>query len=678
MRLHPSAATTLALLSLLTTPAGAFLSPSLQASRTSTSRFQETTTSEPERVWKVSDEDETPMATRPPVKSRTQRIMEKVIPEGQTGGAGGSSTWEFFERTEANWKRLRNSKEFNYDPKLARGVQDGIPPPPMFVTDDGALGNPKSWWKIRQQALASYEENEVPKLDYDVVVCGGTLGIFIATALQLKGHDVCVIEGGELMGREQEWNISMDEMVELVELGVLTNQDIVDAVTTEFPACRSGFKNEEADTIGSYAENGIGYECITADVLNLGVAPKILIENVKNRFIELGGVVKESTRIQGIDISEKLGAAVKVGGDDDEPITSRLVLDCMGNASPISRQQRYGRKPDGVCCVVGSCAGGYDPETNVQGDIIYTNSEIQDKGDQGMLQYFWEAFPVNIGRNGNRPGSSDVKTTYMFTYLDANEKRPDLLTMMEDYWDMLPIYQPSIQDPEKDLDVKRVLFAYFPTYRDSPLQPNWSRILAVGDASGIQSPLSFGGFGALTRHLDRISTAIDEALENDCLHKDDLAAINPYTPNLSAAWMFQKAMSVRVGKKVNSKFINRLLATNFQVMEEMGIDTIKPFLQDVVRVDGLAGSLTGSFLADPKFTPQIMAHVGIPTLVDWLGHVAMMGVYTANHAVVTPVITPFVNSMKNPRNKFQWRRRMEAWKFGSGSDYILPRDEEYL
>lgn len=412
--------------------------------------------------------------------------------------------------------------------------------------------------------------------------------------------------------------------------------------------------------------------------MNLGVAPKILIENVKNRFIELGGVVKESTRIQGIDISEKLGAAVKVGGDDDEPITSRLVLDCMGNASPISRQQRYGRKPDGVCCVVGSCAGGYDPETNVQGDIIYTNSEIQDKGDQGMLQYFWEAFPVNIGRNGNRPGSSDVKTTYMFTYLDANEKRPDLLTMMEDYWDMLPIYQPSIQDPEKDLDVKRVLFAYFPTYRDSPLQPNWSRILAVGDASGIQSPLSFGGFGALTRHLDRISTAIDEALENDCLHKDDLAAINPYTPNLSAAWMFQKAMSVRVGKKVNSKFINRLLATNFQVMEEMGIDTIKPFLQDVVRVDGLAGSLTGSFLADPKFTPQIMAHVGIPTLVDWLGHVAMMGVYTANHAVVTPVITPFVNSMKNPRNKFQWRRRMEAWKFGSGSDYILPRDEEYL
>ena len=35
--------------------------------------------------------------------------------------------------------------------------------------------------------------------------------------------------------------------------------------------------------------------------------------------------------------------------------------------------------------------------------------------------------------------------------------------------------------------------------------------------SGIQSPLSFGGFGALTRHLKRLAGAIGEALEADCL-----------------------------------------------------------------------------------------------------------------------------------------------------------------
>ena len=92
-------------------------------------------------------------------------------------------------------------------------------------------------------------------------------------------------------------------------------------------------------------------------------------------------------------VSERVGAALDIG-EPAKPITAKLVLDCMGNASPISRQQRYGKKPDGVCAVVGTCAGGYDPKSNTQGDIIYTNTEIQDKGNNGQLQYFWEAFPV--------------------------------------------------------------------------------------------------------------------------------------------------------------------------------------------------------------------------------------------------------------------------------------------
>jgi len=487
-------------------------------------------------------------------------------------------------------------------------------------------------------------------------------------ALQLKGHNVVVLEAGKLKGREQEWNISMKELLELVELGVLTMEDIDMAVKTEFPGCRAGFKNKEVTPLeGGYFDNGVGYECFTPNVLNLGISPSVLIENVSERFKAAGGVVFEGTPLKGIVISETLGAALDVGEDLD-PVTSRLVLDCMGNASPISRQQRYGMQPDGICAVVGSCAGGFDKESNLLGDIIYTNSEIQDKGPNGQLQYFWEAFPVGIGRNGQEPGTSDVKTTYMFTYMDASEGRPSLSSLMDDYWKQLPIYQPSIKDVEKDLDVKRVLFAYFPTYKDSPLRPNYSRVLAVGDASGIQSPLSFGGFGALTRHLERISGAISEALENDLLHKDSLGEINAYTPNLSAAWMFQKAMSVRMGQKVDPKFVNRLLATNFDVMNEMGEATMLPFMQDVVRIDGLAGSLARSFIADPQFMPQIVAHVGIPTLVEWLGHVSMITLYNTLHSI-SPVIEPFVNKMENPKEKYLWRRRMEAWKFGSGNDY---------
>ena len=47
---------------------------------------------------------------------------------------------------------------------------------------------------------------------FDVIVLGGTLGIFLAAALQLNGYKVAVVERNRLVGREQEWNISRADM----------------------------------------------------------------------------------------------------------------------------------------------------------------------------------------------------------------------------------------------------------------------------------------------------------------------------------------------------------------------------------------------------------------------------------------------------------------------------------
>lgn len=175
-------------------------------------------------------------------KSLTQRMMESTSTAGeQIGGAGGASTWAAFLRAEANWKRLRESDEFDYDPDRIAQRRDS-PPLAPFVTDDGGAGSPACWAKLRSQS-----SSDDAKLDYDVVLCGGTLGIFVALSLQLKGHSVCVVEAGKLKGREQEWNISMKELEDLVELGVLTDADLEEAIVTEFPGCRSGFKNEEGE-----------------------------------------------------------------------------------------------------------------------------------------------------------------------------------------------------------------------------------------------------------------------------------------------------------------------------------------------------------------------------------------------------------------------------------------------
>ena len=133
---------------------------------------------------------------------------------------------------------------FDYDPKLllSSHSRSGVggeepgggsahphPPPRRFVTDDGASGNPACWSRLRDVSSGAAE------LDYDVVVCGGTLGIFFAMYLQLQDHRVCVIGAGKLRGREQEWNISMDELDKLARLGILDGDNVDTVITTEFP-----------------------------------------------------------------------------------------------------------------------------------------------------------------------------------------------------------------------------------------------------------------------------------------------------------------------------------------------------------------------------------------------------------------------------------------------------------
>lgn len=100
-----------------------------------------------------------------------------------------------------------------------------------------------------------------------------------------------------------------------------------------------------------------------------------------------------------------------------------------------------------------------------------------------------------------------------------------------------------------------------------------------GAASGIQSPLSFGGFGSLTRHIHRLADAFTEAIQTDSLSKADLGLINGYQPSLSTAWMFQRAMSVPVGGQPKPFFINRALTNNFKSMAKLGDPVLRPFLQ---------------------------------------------------------------------------------------------------
>jgi len=260
----------------------------------------------------------------------------------------------------------------------------------------------------------------------------------------------------------------------------------------------------------------------------------------------------------------------------------------------------------------------------------------------------------------------------MFTYVDAEPARPSLLELLERYWELLPQYQSVELD---SLTVQRVLFGFFPAHRASPTAPAFSRVLPVGDAGGLQSPLSFGGFGALTRHLDRIVSGIDRALACEALSAAELGWLQPYMPNLSAPWLFQKAMSAPVGASPSRDDINGLLRINFRVMERLGEPVLKPFLQDVPQFGALALTIGGMMIDSPLAMPGLLARMGPVAVAEWSMHMAAMVTYTAADMVLREPLRSAADSL-SPKARHQLLCALDAWRFGSGLDYELGENEE--
>lgn len=571
---------------------------------------------------------------------------------------------EFLKVTEAYWKGLRNSTNQPH--------QKG---PTVITTSNSTIEAP----------------------EYDICVCGGTLGILLALALQLRGHRVCVVERRRVDGRAQEWNSSRAELKVLVSLGLLDDTQLETAIVSEWEIARIGFKGME--------------DLHVKKILNLGVDPQLLIGLMKDRFLEGGGAIFERTSFQSAVTSENgvtinvigAGASVPVTAGDTnranavdaadysvspteqqqqqqsytgvpslsrsktkvgrgrKQVNARLLVDCMGHYSPIVKQMRGGAKPEGMVLVVGSCADGIAQEANTTSDFLYTFTDAEND-----MQLFWEAFPAAGGG----------RTTYMFAYADADKRRPSFEELLAKYFRLLPQYQGT---PLSQLQLRRVLFGGFPSYAAAPLRPGFDRVLQVGDASACQSPISFGGFGSMLRHLPRLTDGISETLAIDRLDRSALALLQPYQPSLSASWLFQRSMSMKTGQLQQSAqaehkqskkgwipadHINRLMRCNFGVMQRLGDSVMRPFLQDTIQFWPLVSSMLGMSMRDPIVVARVMIQVGPKVLLGWMRHYFALAAYTLLNTLIRPL------ALRS--GWFRLRRWADAWCWGSGHDGAKP------
>ena len=322
-------------------------------------------------------------------------------------GKGGNASIDGIRRAEMVWQNIQR--------RAARKAQgQDLEPPKQVVRRSGS-----------QRTIPSPADPGTQT--FDVVVCGGTLGILVARALQNQGYSVCIVERGVVRGRDQEWNINAQELEPLVSQGIISREEAAKALQSSWPSSRVGMEGTHA--VEFYAE-----------ALNAGVSPKVLVDAARHRFENDGGVILERTLLQAIDVFDD-GALLQLSQNPpdapDAPegkvqLRARLVLDAMGAGSPIVAQARNGMPPDAACLVVGTMASGYPVEANTSGDYLY-GCTPKTTGHQA----FWEAFP---SANGGKDGTE--RTTYYFTYvLPGLENLPSIADVFEEYVEALPQYQ---------------------------------------------------------------------------------------------------------------------------------------------------------------------------------------------------------------------------------------------
>ena len=184
-------------------------------------------------------------------------------------------------------------------------------------------------------SLVRENQHPLESVDWDVVICGGTLGILIGCTLVMQGLRVALLERGILKGREQEWNISRQELDIFLDLGLLSADELNKTIVTEYNPARVSFFE--------------GTEVWVENVLNIGVDPVYLLETLKNKFLDNGGKLFENTAFEGATVHPN-GVVVNDSLADSLPkkpsnkLSTKLLIDAMGNFSPIAKQARQGKK----------------------------------------------------------------------------------------------------------------------------------------------------------------------------------------------------------------------------------------------------------------------------------------------------------------------------------------------
>lgn len=499
---------------------------------------------------------------------------------------------------------------------------------------------------------------------YDLIYIGGALGVIHAAVMAKLGYKVLLVERLPFGKMNREWNISRSEIQSLVNLGLLTAAEVESIIAREY---KDGF-NKFFD---AYIPNQLKSPILhTPNVLNIALDSEKLLNLCGDKLRSAGGEIWDETEFikADIDASQVVLTLKDLSSQNQHLVSGRLLVDAMGTASPIAWQLNPKRAFDSVCPTVGGVVeSGFEPQVwdSQYGDVLNSHGDIS----RGR-QLIWELFP----------GENKELTIYLFHYHQVNPENPgSLMEMYEDFFTILPEYRRCDMDK---LVWKKPTFGYIPGHfsvgsRDRTVAYN--RLIAIGDAASLQSPLVFTGFGSLVRNLGRLTELLDTALKHDLLSARDLNQIRAFQNNIAVTWMFSKGMMVPTGKFIPPERINAMLNNFFGLLADEPLEVADNFIKD--RFDLLTFNRLALKAAkkNPALLLWIWQLAGAKDLLRWVGNY----IDFARHSIVSALFGKwferFIRSIQpklEPRFPRLWLRLL-AINYALSAGKPLPKNQNY-
>jgi lycopene cyclase CruA len=444
----------------------------------------------------------------------------------------------------------------------------------------------------------------LPDQRFDLIYVGGALGVIHAAVMARLGYRVLLLERLPFGRMNREWNISRSEFQSLLDLGLFSPAEFESVIAREYI---DGFHKFFDANNPPQAKAPILH---TPTVLNVAIDADKLLKICGEKLRAAGGEIWDETEFVRAEISDQQVQvqATHLPTESPRSAQGRLLVDAMGTASPIAWQLNGGRAFDSVCPTVGAVIdGGFEPGVwDFQyGDVLNSHGDIS----RGR-QLIWELFPAR----------DQELTFYLFHYHQIHPENPgSLLEMYEDFFTILPEYRRC--DMEQ-LKWKKATFGYIPGHFSvggGDRQIAFDRLVAIGDAASLQSPLVFTGFGSLVRNLPRLTDLLDTALRHDLLKAQHLNPIRAFQSNTAVTWMFSKGMMVPTGRFLAPYKVNAMLNTFFGILATEPPEIAERFIKD------RAGWLVFNRMAlkaawmNPALLFWIWELAGSKDLLRWVG-----------------------------------------------------------